>query len=26
MNGFPPDTRSNYVGFRVAMSAPEVSN
>jgi formylglycine-generating enzyme required for sulfatase activity len=26
MNGFPPDTRSNYVGFRVAMSALEVSN
>lgn len=26
MNGFPPDTRSNYVGFRVALSSPEVSN
>jgi formylglycine-generating enzyme required for sulfatase activity len=26
MNGFPPDTRSNYVGFRVALSSPEVLN
>jgi formylglycine-generating enzyme required for sulfatase activity len=25
-NGFPPDTRSDYVGFRVALSSPEVSN
>ncbi len=23
---FPPDTRSNYVGFRVALSSPGVSN
>lgn len=23
---FPPDTRSEYVGFRVALSSPEVSN
>jgi formylglycine-generating enzyme required for sulfatase activity len=23
---FPPDTRSNYVGFRVALSSREVSN
>lgn len=23
-NGFPPDTRSDYVGFRVALNAPEV--
>jgi formylglycine-generating enzyme required for sulfatase activity len=23
---FPPDTRSDYVGFRVALSSPEVSN
>lgn len=22
-NGFPPDTRSDYVGFRVALSSPE---
>jgi formylglycine-generating enzyme required for sulfatase activity len=26
MSGFPPDTRSNYVGFRVALSSPDVSN
>ncbi len=25
MNGFPPDTRSNYVGFRVALSSPEIA-
>ena len=25
-DGFPPDTRSDYVGFRVALSSPEVSN
>jgi formylglycine-generating enzyme required for sulfatase activity len=25
-NGFPPDTRSDYVGFRVALSSLEVSN
>ena len=23
---FPPDTRSDYVGFRVALSCPETSN
>ena len=23
---FPPDTRSDYVGFRVALSSPEISN
>ena len=23
-NGFPPDTRSDYVGFRVALDAAEV--
>lgn len=25
-NGFPPETRSEYVGFRVALSSPEISN
>ncbi|MBL8855585.1 MAG: SUMF1/EgtB/PvdO family nonheme iron enzyme, partial [Planctomycetaceae bacterium] len=24
-NGFPPDTRSDYVGFRVAVSSPEIA-
>jgi len=24
-NGFPPDTRSDYVGFRVALRSPEIA-